>query len=487
MRSIQFCVVGQNEKNKTLSSAKISEEVQSLTCAFPIFILVRDYFDDFTFKTTFHLRMYESKDTYNEIGVIRILDIDNKMTNLPSRFKRLDKNRFCSLGDGIDFYDRLMVLEGNELFLKVLNALNDTFIDEQLRDRYIDNDGYQKSLLRYSASKELLNESKAILMSKLLSDSFLMTKDNQIAFNFSTKLPQFSTKHSATFYFNGSVSKYDRIKILIGKNGTGKTSYLRNLALCLSGESSNRRLGKFTPEVPHIGSVIMISYSAFDSFQQPTQKNSSYVYCGLNLERGKVSHAQIIADVQNNLSNILDSKKKNIFKEILLKSEILHGNDFLLLDDLDQVSQLSSGQAILMKYLTDIVKNVQENSMILIDEIETHLHPNYMISLLRFLGEVLENFNSFCILSTHSPLVVQEIDLSRSLILHRHGKNIEIIQKDRNYIAESLGTIVDDVFNLSPRDHLYTQILNEISRKGEEDRFDFNDLASTLLNHYAKS
>jgi ABC-type cobalamin/Fe3+-siderophores transport system ATPase subunit len=70
----------------------------------------------------------------------------------------------------------------------------------------------------------------------------------------------------------------NRINALIGYNGTGKTRLLSNLAIVASGYgySSKEDLlkdtaGRFVGTAPPFKTVVVVSYSAFDTFVIPGQ------------------------------------------------------------------------------------------------------------------------------------------------------------------------------------------------------------------------
>jgi predicted ATPase len=482
---MKFYVIGKNKSKKSIGQKIFDAEADALECDYPAIILYRDYFDDYTFKTSYLMYFSTSNKSRKEIGCVRVLDVENKTTELDDSFNELDSSRFCSLGESLEYYEKLIVL-GEHAFREILIALNDAFFNEEVYYRFSNHEGFTTSLLRYSSSKALFSTSREEIFNKIYSDEFIATSAQKIKFQYSTRLKYALNPHSIIFDFTNTATRYNRIKILIGKNGTGKTSYLRNLGLSLSGQSNSKNLGRLTPDNPPISNVVMISYSAFDSFFIPKEKNSSYVLCGLVDKAGKVTHEDILNDVKENIFRIRDSKKYLLLRDILKRSNLLFDESLFLDDSTKRIRELSSGQAVLLKFLTDIVKNIQENSILLIDEIETHLHPNFLINLLRFLGDILQSFNAYCVLSTHSPLVVQELDIGRAFIFERIGNSAEVYQRDTSYIAESLSVIVDEIFNLSPRDHLYTSILSDSNIYKGVRMEELNPLARAILESNEK-
>ncbi|WP_312146037.1 MULTISPECIES: AAA family ATPase [Stutzerimonas stutzeri subgroup] len=69
---------------------------------------------------------------------------------------------------------------------------------------------------------------------------------------------------------------------------------------------------------------------------------------------------------------------------------------------------LSSGQRLYFKFATHFLTNVDTGSLVIIDEPETHLHPNLVTEFMNLLYLVLEATNSVAIIATHSAYVVRE-------------------------------------------------------------------------------
>src|SRR3954452_15619457 len=75
---------------------------------FPCFSLVRDNWDDYGWKTLYVLHFHPNSDTHEEIGALKILDIDPDLdtTEVDDIFEALPEN-FCSLGQSLDYYANL--------------------------------------------------------------------------------------------------------------------------------------------------------------------------------------------------------------------------------------------------------------------------------------------------------------------------------------------------------------------------------------------
>lgn len=117
--SIKFYVIGKNKER--ITSRKPESLISDLHCEFPYFVMFRDYFDDINYKTSYFMDFYVSKESKKEIGSIRILDIKDPITELDDIFEKLNNERYCSLGEDIEFYEKLMLL-GDKIFESALHG-----------------------------------------------------------------------------------------------------------------------------------------------------------------------------------------------------------------------------------------------------------------------------------------------------------------------------------------------------------------------------
>jgi len=70
------------------------------------------------------------------------------------------------------------------------------------------------------------------------------------------------------------------------------------------------------------------------------------------------------------------------------------------------LSQMSSGEHQILRILVGLVSERAKNSIVLIDEVELHLHPAWQIKLILALRDDTESNNQY-IFTTHSPFVKQ--------------------------------------------------------------------------------
>lgn len=86
--------------------------------------------------------------------------------------------------------------------------------------------------------------------------------------------------------------------------------------------------------------------------------------------------------------------------------------------------------------------HIENGSLLLIDEPETHLHPNFISLIISALHKILTATGSYSIISTHSVYIVREVPQDQVIILERGEKN-NVVQNNRNdYIRCKLRFII---------------------------------------------
>lgn len=470
----------------TSSSAIIRES------RFPFFKLTTDNWDDFSNKTLFHLYLFKSSTENYKIGDVKIMHKDNQTTKdvIPNQFTELNESEFCSLGQDLQFYTNLKDYLP-EQYQEVLDALNDAATNQGSADIFENTRGFKNSLLRWSEAEKVFRQARFILNNIPINDPY--------KFTYSCKVDSAEIEHSVEFNFKENEILPHRIIGIIGKNGTGKTQYLSKLAVALSGQNRHEKgLGSFIPHRPPFTKVIAVSYSAFDKFVRPKNNRSfSYKYCGLKDDKGFLNQTKLIDIYAESVIKIEGLNRQRQWYQVLSKiiqidlldifySELFENKSFEVFTQKGK-ALLSSGQSILMYVITEIIANIKEESLILFDEPEMHLHPNAIANLIRMLHALLEINNSYAILATHSPIIVQEIPSDYVYVFERF-ENTPIVRKlDIECFGENISTITQNVFDTIEVKGTYKDFLEKISQEKSFDevldlfngRLSFN--ASTFL------
>ena len=150
---------------------------------------------------------------------------------------------------------------------------------------------------------------------------------------------------------------------------------------------------------------------------------------------------------------------------------------------------MSSGQSILMYVVTEILANIREDSLVLFDEPEMHLHPNAISKLVTMLNQILERFDSYAILATHSPIILQEMPSKNVLVFERTGDIPSVRGLGIESFGENITTITKNVFETVNTEPNYKTVLKNLSKTRTFDEVSilFNERLSLNSEIYLKS
>jgi predicted ATPase len=110
------------------------------------------------------------------------------------------------------------------------------------------------------------------------------------------------------------------------------------------------------------------------------------------------------------------------------------------------LSEFSSGELTMLYRFLPLVLEIEPNSIILIDEPETHLHPKWAQGFIEYLNDLFGGFEAHIILATHSPIIISDVPTESLVILEKHNGVIgQRLPSDRTFGATSTD-ILKDVF-----------------------------------------
>ncbi|MBA9077188.1 AAA family ATPase [Rufibacter quisquiliarum] len=478
LNSIPFFV----EKNpRGMSKSKSSHNTPEI---FPSFVVVHNVkWNDYGTESAFSLFYYDNNCVCNYIGELKIICGEElyPKKHLPDNFINLT-SLFCSLGQSRSYYDRIKYYFKHD-YDSILFSLKDAAFFPHIQESFENRIVFRQSLIREDKAERLLREVRNILNET--------EQSNYYSFTFVFK-PLFSDiPIDVDFDFNTDDDIPNRIIGLIGKNGTGKTQ----LVTSLPNRISRKEKDFFKPSIPLFSKVIGVSYSLFDKFDIPINTASfNYVYCGLRSVDGNFLQEQdLVVRFHHSWKKIEEQERINKWRKILLNFldvDIL--NQFLVPREEVKVyknkyevdvkefkrinKELSSGQSIMLYIITEIVANIRLDSLLIYDEPETHLHPNAITMLMSTIYELVDEFESFCIIATHSPLVIRELFSRNVYVVERHGNIPSVRRIGLESFGENLSVLTDEVFGNKDVPKHYKKIIDYFAASGEA----FEDIVSKL-------
>lgn len=449
-------------------------------------ILYYDNWNDYGHRTSFGMSFCNESGQVFEVGSVKILHLEDDEEDayalhtrdiIGSQIDRLD-NTFCSLGQDLAYYKNLQKFLPAE-YKDILARMNDIAVFDEIKERVWDCLGVQSSLLRFSSAEKALKEAKEVL-------GLLRVEEKDLSFDYLVSVPYDQETTKISFDFKQNKLLPYRLNVIIGKNGTGKTQILTQLANSLSGYTDDLEDDVFPNGRPAFDKIMSISYSAFDSFKRPKHHNAdetrvlfSYVYCGIQSENGTLSLEQLQNNLKDAYSKVLEKDRREIWMQVLAELLEQEHSSVISLIEKEQFDgiNLSSGQHILICTVTELIANIENESIILFDEPEIHLHPNAISNLLRMFNLLLEHFNSFAIFSTHSPLILQEVPSRYINILDRSENLLTVRKPDIECFGNNVSDIIFDAFDVSNKESNYKSVLLELSKT-----MSYDEILNTFSN-----
>lgn len=449
----------------------------------PIITLKRDTWNDYGFRTLFKARLLSGPEiTGRELGDVKIMRRGQRPHEkisafLEPSFQSLGPD-FCSLGQDASFYIALREC-GMDIALQYLEAMKDAAYHPSIRSDFQNEEAFRISLLRTSSALDALENAGEFF-------GAIQTVKND-RFEVRARLPGATSDHRVKFDFTDRDGLPHRISVLVGLNGVGKTALMARIAFLITRYEAEEKeqtrtaagqtfetLGEIVPR-PSLYTVIAVSFSAFDDFEIPRTRESDqyrYIYCGLRKSSGGFRSTAEISNRVYELVSSMSAAQRKYLSSIL--PMVLHrpDSDGFVADPPSSrafYASLSAGQRITLNIICEILVHVQDRSLILLDEPETHLHPQLLSTLLACLSDILAASNSFAIIATHSPIVVQQVP-SRSVSVLKRLDGMPYIEPPRfECFGENLTEIVRTVFESIEGDRDYEQVIDDLLARNNND------------------
>ncbi|MCD0470729.1 AAA family ATPase [Flavobacterium sp. JAS] len=188
--------------------------------------------------------------------------------------------------------------------------------------------------------------------------------------------------------FQSIIEKLDRPgRFSIRKDRYQKViSHPENLQLIV-----NFLVNKIDLQIPRKGLIKYNSHTKFDNLQE------------VHYFRDEAQSLQLLRELE-----LLD-----VDKLILHRKEGSYGFD-----------QASSGEYHILSSFINIISTIKPNSLVLIDEPEISLHPNWQIQYMSLLQKTFTKYsNCHFIISTHSHFLVSDLEPEKSAIISFHSDN----------------------------------------------------------------
>lgn len=488
--------------------------------------------DDFSFKTIFEVEAIDYNDIKGShiekvhLGNVRIgyigqsentwtADHDllksDKLTRLSRYFFSLgidsayyeSVNKFFGYDpDNINgYYSKVRdIAYSNRILRSVENEL--VFSNSFLRSTSYENIIYQYSSLveEYRLSKKN-NKFENEYFNILFDEGRKKTLEDTVKMGISIYLDESKLE----FYLNSNDLFKNNIYALIGSNGSGKSKLLDRIV----GDYLNGEM-----EVNDLKNIVLVSFSPFDKLtsyreykRNKINNRKSVRFVGLRDENDldgyvdldfrffeSFGNCLISEDKRNKIQVIIDNLYSDpIFKNsdiIKLLNSILHknfiNNNYYINEEdiINYFNMLSSGHKVVIYTLFRLVDLVDLNTLVLFDEPELYLHPPLLSSFIRSISDLLIENNAMAIVTTHSPIVLQEIPKRYIKIIRNINGETLYEDVEINTLGERVDILTNEIFNLEIYESGYYKLILDFFEDNKDCIFNIYDGYKLFESHF---
>jgi predicted ATPase len=472
-----------------------------------IHLRARDWNDWFEFRTEFWLEWIDEDLVARQIGLVKIGKLGHAYVNergqetpLPTHFQSLSRSEYVSLGQSEDYYKKLRHYLGAEHAKSVLSSLRDLALEPARLSEVREQRVVAVSLMREIPAATIRHKFNRIIE----------FGGGLAAFDFFYRRPSESHVEAPPTELQFSVSPDSHpptnVHVLIGRNGSGKTTILRSMARAMLGETVvSEQDGGFETaggDGLDIANLVYVAFSAFDEAKLPVldkqvQYNVPYSYVGLQAIKdqkpdppgpelpedfGAEKYTRAPTDLQSDFvqsARLVIAKRRA--KSWATALETLESDPNFDEADVSLLAQqnpggiaeaaeavwarLSTGHRIVLLTVTRLVETVTERTLVLVDEPEGHLHPPLLSALVRALSNLLKEQNGVAIVATHSPVILQEVPRKCAWKVRRVGLAQIANRPQIETFGESVGALTSEVFSLEVTDSGFHKLLAEFALK----------------------
>ncbi|PKE27474.1 hypothetical protein CWS43_26625 [Rahnella sp. AA] len=496
---------------------------------------------EFSIKIAISTLMMESK-VESELNLEKFSGLGNvleAMSNVDKEFELSGGMIFFSMLNSLEDYKDIISTFGVKETQRILKSLNDVvYLNEfstttkkeksvYYLKEFLDCSAFNLSFIRNSEGYFAFRNAGDVVRG--LENEVLDYISNELDLNF--KLDGFANVHSLNLKYDSKGIIPKRINILIGQNGLGKSQTLNHFIKA----AANIKSGDFKMTDPQNGSGRPL-INRIRAFVMPGEVVGTYPnqYANLKIDYKKIYVGKAGAQQERQLKDALISLARNLqpignrtmfdlfcmsldnvipFERIyislkdgttipLWKLDGALGEENSLrtweriLDDLnpmikknEQYHPMSSGQLVFFKFALLSLSNIANGTFVLIDEPETHLHPNFISGFISLLDDILERTGSLALIATHSPYLVREVTREQVHVFKIIDGNISIFNPRLKTFGANVSDISDFVFEDNIKNNLSEKLIRnayKLNRSYEEMKNDFFDELPVEMLHHVK-
>lgn len=449
-------------------------------------VLFHEKWDDwFKYQTQYGLWVCDDNRTWCYVGKVKIgqKDMTSRVPDIPPTFSELDE-RFFSIGQDVSYYEKLVEL-GDDIRETVLRSLKDMAGDRKIYEVAVGEKVGRESLMRSLSETEVSGPFRRLAGGG----------DDPLLFRFTLGYCGFSdaAPWEIALQLELKSKPPTNVHVLIGRNGSGKSYLLNKIAELTIEDGEPQQDFQFTSHRERVANVVAVSFSAFDRFpfrddRDPTEELVGYASIGLRKKDSPTSpiHLKTSEALDSEFAeSVVKCLSDDHPKERLLEAlKILQSDPTIQILDLASTfdrfsnpdtakaqaieifSELSSGHKLILLTMTKLVEKVEERTLVLLDEPESHLHPPLLAAFMRALSSLLHRRKGIAVIATHSPVVLQEVPKNCVWIIRRDGHITTVRRPDLETFGENVSTLTDEIFRLEVKESGFHGLLKETVEAG---------------------
>jgi predicted ATP-binding protein involved in virulence len=294
----------------------------------------------------------------------------------------------------------------------------------------------------------------------------------------------FKGKHK--FSFVDENGKWCQWTVLLGNNNTGKTNLLK--AIAASGLESDKNLRlKFS--------------SSYGVTRRKSQKRRKYYDTNLLNSANLFDNYDLLnfedwlleldyAAKNGNGTSERAANRRNLLKEIIISEVLPEINDIRFTTDehLDSYIEyqtkdgwhrfeaLGYGYQSTLSWMMDFCNKMfdqypdspnpfKEPAVLLVDEIDLHLHPHWQRTVIKYLSDIFPRTQF--IVTTHSPFVIQSMEKVNLYTLQREDDQVKVNHLGcQSFVGWRIEEILSEVMGLG--DDIQTNTYQELMKQFEK-------------------
>lgn len=501
-----------------------------------------DDWNDFRYKCTYQYRIIEDSRSIHTgrllLGFIEKSEYVEESGRLKWDINFIDGYKlpkFFTLQGGMDHYRSFISEHSTKVAPKLLFALNDLvalkrsstasrFVDEAIKTKVFSL-AFMRDNERFFAF-----HNAGSLLDGLEAESFSSMSSH---FSLTYDVAGFESPNIVNIDFDAGSILPKRISLLIGRNGLGKSQALHTIVTSLlkgNNVFQDREYGR-----PLVSRVLAIATPGETSNTFPAErKNKRIKYRRLILNRSARTttsrgFCDLCVQLSRNEELIGQFRRWELFREsinvlkdcdkilIPLKDSITVGSSnlievnnryyypllklgrggeqeslevfSLIISNANPVNYinggvfpLSSGQLAFIKFVVQACLFIENGSLVLLDEPETHLHPNFISDFVRILNKLLSLTGSFSIIATHSAYFVREVPKTQVHVFkeNKEIKSVDILRPTLNTFGADVGALSYFVFEDEITNGLINELITAFNQSNSPKAVLLNTLKSEL-------